>query len=405
MGAIAYVPGIQSVQTIFSAGVSTMGNTAGNTGLTGGQLVLAGIAGITASQSTDSNGATVTLSGSFGTGTTITGNASITFGAGGMSFNGSGLAGTTTAITGNASITLNSSGLRFNGSNLMGVGTSITGNASITANSAGLQFNGSNLMGVGTSITGRASITANSVGIAFNGTGLAGTGYTQGTTLGAQTATNNSAGLSMVVPYRTRYIYPDGNQMTTIGQLGNATLSIQYLDINEPITASRLDVLMSMSFSTSAGGGTQTYQYSGYAVIYTANASTLSSISSGSTQSTYTLASNSAGVTAWTQAAIRPLSIPINVNMAPGEYFVGVNIVTANTAGSATFSVMGNTMVLGQNYAEITAQTATSSNVYSGMGLYSAATTGTLANVSLSAINATGVNLASANVQLVFRNA
>lgn len=404
--AIAYVQGVQSVNTVFSAGVSTFGNTAGTTGVIGGQLVLVGTQGITLSQSTDSNGATVTWSGSFGTGTTITGNASITLGAGGMSFNGSGLAGTSTGITGNASITLNSSGLAFNGSNIAGVGTSITGNASITMNSAGIQFNGSNVAGVGTSVTGSAAITLNSAGLQFNGSSLAGAGFTTGSTTGLWTATANSAGISEVIPYRTRIIYPDGNAMTTVGQLGNATLSINYLDQQVPLTATRLDVLMSMSFSTTAGAGTQTYQYSGYAVIYTKNASTLSSISSGSTQSTYTLASNTAGVSNWTMAAIRPLSIPINVNMAPGEYYVGVNIVTANTAGSASFSVLGGApMIAGINYAEITAATGTSTNYIGGMGLYSAATTGTLANVSLSAINATGGNLQSANVALIFRNA
>ena len=204
----------------------------------------------------------------------------------------------------------------------------------------------------------------------------------------------------------TRYIHPYDNALTTIGALGNATLSIQYIQVPMALTASRLDVLMSMSFSTSAGAGTQTYQYSGYGVVYTKNVSTLSSLSSGSTQSTYTLASNSAGNTQFTQAAIRPLSIPLAINMSAGEYYIGVNIITANTAGSASFSVMGGpSMIAGMNYAEMGAVTGTSTNYIGGMGLYSAATTGTLANVSLSAINATGASLQAANVALVFRNA
>ena len=98
-----------------------------------------------------------------------------------------------------------------------------------------------------------------------------------------------------------------------------------------PLSGTRLDVLMSQSYSTSAGAGTQTYQVSAYGIIYTKNANTLSSLSSGSTQSTYTLASNSAGQTQLTQAAIRPMSIPLSFNTTQGEYYVGVNIVTANT--------------------------------------------------------------------------
>lgn len=47
----------------FSAGVSTGGNTAGDTGVTGTRLVFAGGNNITVSQGTDANGATITFSG------------------------------------------------------------------------------------------------------------------------------------------------------------------------------------------------------------------------------------------------------------------------------------------------------------------------------------------------------
>lgn len=47
----------------FSAGLSNVGNTAGDTGITGTRLVFAGGNNITLSQATDANGATVTVSG------------------------------------------------------------------------------------------------------------------------------------------------------------------------------------------------------------------------------------------------------------------------------------------------------------------------------------------------------
>jgi hypothetical protein len=50
----------------FSAGVSTAGNTAGSTGVTGTRMVLVGTQNITLSQSTDANGATVSISGGAG---------------------------------------------------------------------------------------------------------------------------------------------------------------------------------------------------------------------------------------------------------------------------------------------------------------------------------------------------
>lgn len=45
----------------FSAGVSTAGNTAGSTGVTGTRLVLAGVGAVSLSQSTDANGGTVSI--------------------------------------------------------------------------------------------------------------------------------------------------------------------------------------------------------------------------------------------------------------------------------------------------------------------------------------------------------
>jgi hypothetical protein len=91
------------------------------------------------------NGSTMTLSGAYaGTGTSVTGNASITHGTGGIAFNGSGLAGTNTAITGSIAITVNSSGVSVNASSLAGVGTTITTTSGtdykVTLNSAGLNF-------------------------------------------------------------------------------------------------------------------------------------------------------------------------------------------------------------------------------------------------------------------------
>ena len=95
----------------------------------------------------------------------------------------------------------------------------------------------------------------------------------------------------------------------------------------------------------------------------------------------------------------------MNFNMAVGEYYIGFNMVTAATAASATMSMMGGNQIgTAVNYAEFAA-TATSNNLYRGMGMYSAATTGVVTRVTLNLINATGANLAAANIGLVFRNA
>ena len=92
------------------------------------------------------------------------------------------------------------------------------------------------------------------------------------------------------------------------------------------------------------------------------------------------------------------MSVPVNFNMPAGEYFVGFNMVTntssiglSTTNYGVTLSMMGVTGVqTGQNYAEITAATANFSGLYYGAGVYSVATTGLAAAVSISGINQTG---------------
>ena len=73
---------------------------------------------------------------------------------------------------------------------------------------------------------------------------------------------------------------------------------------------------------------------------------------------------------------------------------------------SQTLSVMGgNAIGSTYAYAELTAATAASNNLYSGMGVYSATSSGLQAAYSLSGIVGTGASLSQANIALVFRNA
>jgi hypothetical protein len=241
----------------------------------------------------------------------------------------------------------------------------------------------------------------------------AGTGFTTGTTTGAWSATQNSNGLSMVQPYVTRFMVPDAQHITAISAPGQGSVSIQYVAVPCFVTGSRIDVLVGWSASSTASAVTAAVVISAYAGIYTRNASTLSSISSGSTQTTYTYASNTAGQTQLISSAIRPVSVPVNFNIQPGEYFVAFNFSTnSSSIGAATtnlgqtISVYGaNDMQSSLNYAEFTNQTATSSNLYGGMGIYTSQMTGLPAAPQLAQINQTGLNLSQANIALVFRNA
>lgn len=353
-----------------SIGVSG-GNTSGTSGTFSGQIVFAGGNNVTLSASSGALGAqTITISAFTQTvQTQASGN----------------IAGTATAITGNASLTLNSAGLSLNGSGLAGTNTAITGNASITLNSSGLSFNGS---------------------------GLCGTGGTTGTTsAGAIQITLNSVGLSLLVPNQTRLFWPD-QQLTAVSAPGNATLSIQYLPMYGGVSGSRIDALVAMSAGSAATTATAAIAFSAYAIFYTRNASTLNSIYSGSTQTTYSYASNTAGNTQLTASAVRALSVPVNFHLNPGEYYVGFNFITsASSIGLSTtnlgltMSMMGGAQLQSAiPYADITANTATSTNQYGGMGIYTAATTGAPISINLNAIAQTGASFSQANYAFVLRN-
>lgn len=262
------------------------------------------------------------------------------------------------------------------------------------------------------SATGHISISVNGSTISI-GDFAAGSGFTSGSTTGNWAATLNSTGLSEVIPYRTRVVWPHC-QLTAISAPGNASASFQYVAVYAPATGTRIDALASWSaMGSAATTATAAIAMSAYAVIYTRNVSTLSSLSSGSTQTTYSYASNTAGHTEFLSAAMRPISVPVNFNMQAGEYLVGFNLITATSSIGAsttsfglTLSMMGgNQNQTAANYAEIGSQTASSSNLFAGMGVYASATTGMPAAASLSAIAQTGSSLSQANIALVFRNA
>jgi hypothetical protein len=430
------------------AAISIGGNTAGTAALvSSGTLVLAGGTNVTLSQS----GSTVSIVGAAGavgtgfTSSTTAGTALVgTLSSNGLSLGvpawlttqtnqtlaSGGIAGTGSSVTGNASFTLNSNGLAFNGSGLAGTSTGAT-NASVTLNSSGIAISvaaGGGASTAGLYATGNttqnSSTTLALSSLLFNGLGAMTVGYSNGSVELSAPATSSligaggisvSTNVSTISVYEnpvTRMLWPQGQQLTAVSAFGNGSISVQYVAPSWPVTASRLDALVSWSAGSAATSNTMGVALSAYAAIYTKNGSTLSSLSSGSTQTTYTYASNSAGAPLYSPA-IRPVSVPVNVSMTPGEYFVAFNISTNSTSVGAATTNLGQTLSMmgggilqtAANYAEITAATATSTNLFGGMGMYTATSAGIGASLGIASIAQTGSSLSQANIALVFRNA
>ncbi len=201
---------------------------------------------------------------------------------------------------------------------------------------------------------------------------------------------------------------------TNLTAPGQGSLSIQYLDCLWPVTASRMDLLVNIAAATAATAATAAMVISAYGAVYSNNtgSSALVTLSSGSTQTTYTYASNNSGQSQLSASAIRPISVPMNISMTPGEYFVAFNwstnsssIGTATTNLGNTISVQGwNSNQSALNYAEITAATTANSGLYGAMGIWSSAQTGIPVSIPVTQINQTGANQSAAQFAYVFRN-
>jgi hypothetical protein len=216
----------------------------------------------------------------------------------------------------------------------------------------------------------------------------------------------------------SRVIYPTG--FTNGGAIGNGTLSFNYYPATAAVSGTRLDGLFNIAVATSATANTGAAVitviggvYTQLTSVNTAGSTTyLSLLSGGSTQTTYTWASNNSGQSQLTAAAVRPLSVPVNINLQPGEYYVALGVSTnSSSIGTATTALAFSasiqaalTNMTATNYAEFTAATTANSGLYGAMGVYSAATAVLPGTVNVTAINQTGANLLGGNFAFVIRN-
>jgi hypothetical protein len=106
--------------------------------------------------------------------------------------------------------------------------------------------------------------------------------------------------------------------------------------------------------------------------IYTLSGSTLSLVSSGSALNSFSW-SGSAQSSRFN--SLRQITAPININMTPGEYWVGALMSTATTYAGATISMYGNDRIVGSGVLGNlgSAMTASPRDVLMGQGLFASA--------------------------------
>lgn len=363
--------------TQLSAGISTGGNTSGNTGLASAQLVLAGGNNITLSGSTNGGSMTVTISG----GTAAGGGFNIDISGNTTGTTAQISTGTLTLAGGN-NITLSQSGnaITISGANVISTGGlyalgNTTQNSSTTLNLSALSFDALGAMTWGYS-NGSIQVSAPATS-SISGTGLVSVSV-NGSTISIGAAQPQLSLFQAIPPANT-----------SITQIGQGSVVVYPVFQPEAFTATRADVFASISGSSSSNSS-----YAGvvsvYMGAYTRNGSTLSLASSGSQSYQFTNTSNNSfgSIT-----GLRRLSVPFNVNYSGNQdLYVGMMSLTSST--NAAWFTASNVVVPWANTAQLQGLIGEASNnskqYVPGMGIFSATSGGMPASIGLSQISGLG---------------
>jgi hypothetical protein len=369
----------------FSMGMSTIGNTSGTSGTASNQVIFAGGNNVTLSQSTGVGGNTISIAAgapAFSAGISNIGNTTGTSGtvsnqiifAGGNNITlsqSTGAGGNTISIAGGGGFALaNSQTVYSSGTASLNVAGGAMTIASST-NGASQSFNFSVPQTSSLSATGAVSISTNGGVIS----------------IGAPIATTLS-----------RWEYPD-DVFASLGVLPQGSLSIQHMYVPFNITGSAAKVGGSLSVGTSTANATGSAKMSLWMGLYTMNGSTLSLATSGSTNNAFSwqAASSVSSTSLSGVTGMRQLTVPMNVNMTPGEYWMAAVISSATTAPGASMTMYGNNQLNGAAggavLTPIGTNTTAARDVVLLQGVYTAATSAGPASIVGSQINNTAASI------------
>ena len=180
------------------------------------------------------------------------------------------------------------------------------------------------------------------------------------------------------------------------GSVAQGSLSIQQMYVPLNVTASAFAIAGNLTMATNTSATTASVNYSMNVGIYNLSGSTLSLLSSGSANNGFQW-SQSASTTANTSInGLRLMTVPMNANITPGQYWVGVALSSATTYTGGTFSLHGdpsiNTSASNVVFSPIGGATGNNGAIMY-QGIYTAAT-----NAMPSAISGSAdINMSSAS--------
>ncbi|MDQ5972552.1 MAG: hypothetical protein QG553_711, partial [Patescibacteria group bacterium] len=368
----------------FTAGMSNIGNTSGTSGTVSNQLIMAGGNNVTLSQSTGAGGNTITVSAA--SQTVQTQNI-----LNGFSVSGISTSGTLESIT--------SGGLFIYGSFVTQSQNSISlGMASPYALSAGMS--GGNTSGAGNLAVNKALYFAGGNNITLSNSNSIDGGFGV-----SQTITISGPAQATL----ERFDFPQGI-FTSLGAIGQGSLSINHMYVPFNVTGTAVKIGGSLSAATNTSATTASANISLWMGIYTLNGSSLSLASSGSANNGFQW-SHSASSTGNTSInSMRQMTVPMNVNMTPGQYWMAAVISSATTYTRAAYTLYGNNLINPAATAAVLTPigsgTTANRDAMLLQGIYTAATSAGPASIGGGQINASSAsNVMRANFYNVIYNA
>lgn len=315
------------------------------------------------------------------------------------------------------SLTLNTNGLRVDISAAApGGGAAVTASASNGSFTAGLlAFSNANNVTFGTSAGSivTASVAAPGAAaennwFALTGANTAGNTTASGSTIGLSginltLSGTNGSGINISAPatsslsatgglsistngstisigygkYLSRFEYPEGI-FTSIGQTGQGSLSINHAYVPFNVTGTQFKIGGSLSGATNTSATTASVNNSLWVGIYTLNGSSLSLASSGSANNGFQWSQSASSTGNTSINSMRQMTVPMNFNMTPGEYWVAAVISQQTTYTSHGFSMFGNSLVnnaaTGAVLTPIGSGTTANRDAILLQGIYTAAT-------------------------------
>jgi hypothetical protein len=166
------------------------------------------------------------------------------------------------------------------------------------------------------------------------------------------TLTQNINTISMSAPrpggttQLSRWEAPEDVFTGFAGSYGQGSLSIQHQYIPFNVTAQSARIAGSFDLAFGGLGGATSGSLSLWMGIYSLNGSSLSLASSGSANNSFTWNAALIGPVTSHIVGLRQITVPMNVNMTPGEYWVGA---VMSTNGGYSLSMYGNNLVAAGN--------------------------------------------------------